>query len=87
MNLPKAVTSEVLHREVLVVTVTGDNTVFIDERQVEGEELISRITAAGKGDQPLLIKADQKADLGKVIEIWDLCRQVDIKQINIATTQ
>ncbi|MBD3380472.1 MAG: hypothetical protein GF408_08445 [Candidatus Omnitrophica bacterium] len=87
VNLPKAVTSEVLHREVMVVTVTEDNTVFIDERPVEGEELLSRITAAGKSSQPLLIKADQQADLGKVIEIWDLCRQVDIKQINIATTQ
>ncbi len=87
VNLPKAVTSEVLHKELLVVTVTENNEVFIDERPVTTEELISRITVAADEGQPLLIKADQNSNLGKVIEVWDICRQVDIKQINIATTQ
>lgn len=87
VNLPKAVTSEVLHRELLVVVVTDENEVYINERPVDGEELASRISLAGRESQSLLIKADKGADLGKVIEVWDLCRQVDIKQVNIATTQ
>ena len=87
VNLPKAVTSEVLHRELLVVVVTGDNEVYINERPVDSEELSSRISLASREDQPLLIKADKEANLGKVIEIWDLCRQVEVKQVNIATTQ
>jgi biopolymer transport protein ExbD len=87
VNLPRAVTSEVLHKELLIVTITEDNGVFINERPVSGDELVSRITIAAREDQPLLIRADKKSDLGKVIEIWDICRQVDVKQINIATTQ
>ncbi len=87
VNLPRAVTSEVLHKEQLVVIINDANEVFINERPVEGDELISRITLAGNEGQSILIKADKKADLGKIIEIWDVCRQVDIKQINIATTQ
>ena len=87
VNLPKAVTSEVLHRELLVVVVTGDNEVYVNERPVDNEELFSRISLAARENQPLLIKADKKANLGKVIEIWDLCRQVEVKQVNIATTQ
>lgn len=87
VNLPRAVTSEVLQKELLVVTITENNEIFINERSVGGEELVSRITVAAKGDQPLLIKADKKANLGKVIEIWDICRQADVKQINIATAQ
>jgi len=87
VNLPRAVTSEVLHKELLIVTVTEGNEVFINERPVGGDELVSRITIAARDNQPLLIRADKKADLGKVIEVWDICRQVDIKQINIATTQ
>ena len=87
VNLPKAVTSEVLHRELLVVVVTADNEVYINERPVDSEELSSRISLASREDQPLLIKADKEANLGKVIEIWDLCRQVEVKQVNIATTQ
>ncbi|MGB2630514.1 MAG: biopolymer transporter ExbD [Candidatus Omnitrophota bacterium] len=87
VNLPKAVTSEILHKELLIVVVTGENEVFINERPVSRDELISRITLAAKGDRSLLIKADKDADLGKVIEIWDICRQQDIKRISIATTQ
>ncbi|MFH1665477.1 MAG: biopolymer transporter ExbD [Candidatus Omnitrophota bacterium] len=87
VNLPKAVTSEVLHKELLIITVTEGNEVFINERPADGEELTSRITMAAKDGQPLLIRADKKADLGKVIEIWDICRKMDVKQINIATTQ
>ncbi|MEA3488951.1 MAG: biopolymer transporter ExbD [Candidatus Omnitrophota bacterium] len=87
VNLPRAVTSEVLHRELLILTVTEGNEVFLNERPVSGDELVSRITIAARDNQPLLIRADKKADMGKVIEVWDICRQVDIKQINIATTQ
>jgi biopolymer transport protein ExbD len=87
VNLPKAVTSEVLHRELLVVTVTSENDILVNERPVTSDELISRITVAARDDQALLIRSDKSADMGKVIEIWDICRQMDIRQINIATTQ
>jgi len=87
VNLPKAVTSEVMHKELLVVTITESNEIFINERPISKEELVSRITIAAQDEQPLLIRADKKSDLGKVIEVWDVCRQVDVKQINIATTQ
>lgn len=86
VNLPKAVTSEVLHKELLIVTITDENAVFIKERPVTDDELVSRITMAARDGQPLLIKADRGTDMGKVIEIWDICRQVDVKQVNIATT-
>lgn len=86
VNLPKAVTSEVLHKELLIVTITEENAVFIKERPVTGDELVSRITMAARDGQPLLIKADRGTSMGKVIEIWDICRQVDVKQVNIATT-
>jgi biopolymer transport protein ExbD len=42
---------------------------------------------ASKQDCPLLIRADKKANVGKIIEIWDLCRRMSVKQVNIATTQ
>lgn len=87
VNLPKAITSEVLHKELLVVTVTDDNETFVNERPVSGDELVSRIILAAKEEQPLLIKADKKSSMGKIVEIWDICRQMDVKQVNIATTQ
>jgi len=87
VNLPKAVTSEVLHRELIVLVVTDSNDVYINERPVDAEELVSRVSLAAREGRSLLIKADKGADLGKVIEVWDICRQVDMRQVNIATTQ
>lgn len=87
VDLPRAVTSEVLHRELLVITVNADNEVYINERPVSDDELVSRITLSAVEGRPILIKADKGAYLGNVIEIWDICRQANVRQINIATTQ
>ena len=87
INLPKALTGEVIQRENLVIVVTGDNFLYINERPLTGEELSSRLKIAQKESKPILIKADRKASLGKVVELWDLCRAEGIQKVNIATTQ
>jgi len=35
----------------------------------------------------LLIKSDKAASLGKIVEIWDICRELGIEKLNIATLQ
>ncbi len=87
VDLPRAVTSEVLHRDLLIVTVTSQDTVYISDRPTEWDELVSRLMLAASDEQPVLIRADKNASLGKIIQVWDVCRQVDIKNISIATTQ
>jgi biopolymer transport protein ExbD len=42
---------------------------------------------AAKRNQSILIKADKRALLGRVVEIWDTARDLGINQINIATNQ
>ena len=87
INLPKALTSEVIQKENLIIFVTGDNSLYINERTVDLDELSSRLKIAAKESKPILIKADRKASLGKVVEVWDMCRAEGIDKINIATTQ
>ena len=87
INLPKVFTSEVIQRENLIIVVTEDNTLHINERRIDHDELSSRLKIAAKESKPILIKADRKASLGKVVEVWDLCRSEGIRKINIATTQ
>ncbi len=86
INLPNALTSEVIQRENLVIVVTDDNSFYIDEKIVERDALSSRLEIAAKENKPILIKADRKASLGKVVEVWDLCRSKGIQKLNIATT-
>ena len=87
INLPKALTSEVIQRENLILVVTKDNLLYINDRQVDNEELSSRLEIAARELKPILIKADRKATLGRIVEVWDMCRAEGIEKINIATTQ
>ena len=87
VNLPKAVTSEAIHEKSLVILVTNSDLVYLNERAITTKELDSRLRIAAKEKKPLLIKADRRASMGKIVEIWDMCRDAGISQINIATSQ
>ena len=87
INLPQAITSEVIHRENLIIIVTEDDSLYINERSIDQDELLSRLKIAAKESKPILIKADRRSSLGKVVEIWDLCRSEGVEKINIATSQ
>jgi len=85
VNLPKAITSEVIHKESIIIVITKSDAIYLNEREITMDELTTRLAIAAKEDKPLLIKADRGASLGKVVEVWDLCREEGISQINIAT--
>lgn len=87
INLPKAVTSEVIQEKNLVVTVNAKNEIYLNNRAVSLKELKKNLKEAADKNRPLLIKADRQASLGRVVEIWDFCREVGLTQVNIATNQ
>ena len=87
VNLPKAVTSEVVKSENLEILVTSENVVYLNGRVVNTQELKVILKISGKKGQTILIKADKHTSLGRVVEIWDLARDMGVTQINIATNE
>ena len=87
VHLPRAITSEVMSGENFVVTLTGQDLLFLNEKPITINELVTRLKEAASVNKSLLLKADTSASLGRVVEIWDLCRELGISQINIATNQ
>lgn len=87
VNLPKALTSEVVKLENVEVLITSENVIYLNGRVVNTQELKSILKTAGKRSQTILIKADKHASLGRVVEIWDLARDMGVTQINIATNE
>lgn len=87
VNLPKALTSDVIKRQNINILVTGENLTFLEGKQITPQELKEFLKEAGKRGQTLLIKADSRASLGRVVEIWDLARDLGIAQVSIATDQ
>ena len=87
VNLPKAVTSEVVKYENIEILVTGENVTYLNGKVVNTQELKNLLKQASKREQTILIKADRHASLGRVVEIWDMARDLGLTQINIATNQ
>lgn len=87
VNLPKAITSEVIKKESMVVTVSGEDVIYLGGKVVTMADLRQELGVAAKRQSPLLIKSDRRASLGRIVEVWDLCRELGITKINIATDQ
>ena len=87
VKLPKAITSEVISSENLVITLTGQDLLFLNEAPTTLAELVPKIKQAAQDKKTVLLKADISASLGRVVELWDLCREAGVPQINIATNQ
>ncbi len=87
VNLPKAVTSEVVQYENIEVMVSGENVTYINGKVVTTQELKKMFKEVANRKQAVLIKSDRRASLGRVVEIWDIARDLGITQVNIATNQ
>jgi biopolymer transport protein ExbD len=87
VNLPKAVTSETISYENTEIVVSSENVIYLNGQVVTMLELKAFLTQMAERNQGLLIKSDKRASLGRVVEIWDMCRDLGITKINIATNQ
>jgi len=89
INLPKAVTSQAIKEKNIIITINNENIIYLDKKPITPQELTNYLTqiVKSKQEKPLLIKADKDTQLGTVVKVWDICRNVGITQINIATLQ
>ncbi|MBI3318206.1 MAG: biopolymer transporter ExbD [Candidatus Omnitrophica bacterium] len=86
VHLPKSVTPDVAYRENRVVSVAKGNQLYLGNRLVTLQELRSELAALRDSKRPFLIRADRQASVGRVVEVWDLCRSLGVTQVNIATS-
>ena len=88
VKLPKAVTSDIIKEENFIVTITSENVTYLNGAVITLKELKQKLShPPGNKDRPLLIKADRRASVGRIVDVWDLCRDLGIERINIATNQ
>ena len=87
VNLPRAITSEMLSEENAVISITAENLIYYRQKLVTIKELSPLLKGIASARLPVLIKSDRKASLGRIVVVWDICRQEGVHQVNIATTQ
>jgi biopolymer transport protein ExbD len=84
VSLPKAQTSQPAAASRLIITLTKDHVIYWDDQVVTLKELRRHLKAAG-GQAPVLIRADRYAYVDKLMELWDLCRDLGYQEVHIAT--
>lgn len=87
VRLPRAVTSEIIDSGNLVVSVTSQDLTYIDYDPIQTAALKDLLEEASHKGASVMIKADVGSSVGKIVEIWDLCRRAGIAKVNIATNQ
>jgi len=86
VNLPRAITSDMLSEENAIITITAENLIYYNQKLVTLKELSSILKKVASARLPVLIRADKKTSLGRIVVVWDICRQEGVSQVNIATT-
>ena len=87
VKLPRAVTSDVIQEENFTITISSEDIIYLNNKIVTISELTREINNFSRKSRPILIKADRRSSLGRIVDVWDLCRNLGIERINIATNQ
>jgi biopolymer transport protein TolR len=87
VNLPTAEPARIDVSDVLTITVSENERVYLENQRVTMDELKARLTSirAAQDDVAVLIKADTDIKYGKVVEVLDAVRNVGISRLAMAT--
>lgn len=88
VDLPTAAPMETMSRQPdpIVVTVSRTGEVAFNGDEVTAAELREKLMAAKSAwaDQPVLIRGDGEGRFQAVIDVMDLCRELQIKRFSLA---
>jgi biopolymer transport protein TolR len=87
VNLPKAAAKPTAVEERLVLTVTKDQSFFLNDKRVPsgGLEQALRGAFTNRTDKTLYLKADAALSYGAVIEAMDRVRRAGIERLGMVT--
>ena len=87
LTLPTAITGELHPEEDIIISVTGDNDLYLNGEKVSLEELLDglgeKVQEAEK--KTVVIKADEKIDLGLAVRVMDIARRAEAENVVIST--
>ncbi|MBI4712697.1 MAG: biopolymer transporter ExbD [Planctomycetes bacterium] len=67
------------------VTVRSDDRIFIKEKEVSLQELMTEFRNFAKVNQAVIITGDKDASLGRTLAVWDAAKTAGIRELNIRT--
>lgn len=88
VNLPVASSSHQEAPKPVAITLMKDGTISIGDTVVDIEEIKPRVEQlADKADTPVILRADENVEHGKVIKVMDEIKSAGITKLSIATQE
>ncbi|MEW5757993.1 MAG: biopolymer transporter ExbD [Candidatus Omnitrophota bacterium] len=88
VTLPQAKAAEIHKDELVVLFISKDNKIYVNQEEVKHENLNSILRDYFKGeDKKLIMKADEKINLGLAISVMDIAKECGVDNLVIATRQ
>jgi len=87
LELPTIKSKEVARVDNLVLFVSKDDVIYLNDKQVSMENLAAEITAAIPNikEKTLVLKADRETEHGVIVQIMDIAKRNGLKKIVIGT--
>ena len=88
VNLPVASSSHQEAPKPVAITLMKDGTISIGDTVVGIEEIKPRVEQlADKADTPVILRADENVEHGKVIKVMDEIKSAGVTKLSIATQE
>jgi len=87
ITLPAAATAKLYPEEDTIISITTDNHIYLNEEQVGLNDLPGRLRVklSGVKKKTIIIKADEKIDLGLAVKVMDIAKQAGAEGLVIST--
>lgn len=87
ITLPEASTGKLHPEQDLIIFITKDNRLYLNEERVTLDDLLDklRIKVEEAEKKTVIIKADEKIDLGLAVKVMDIAKQAEAEGLVIST--
>jgi len=87
LTLPTASTAKLHPEEDVIISITNDNDLYLNEEKVNLDNLPEKLRVKLNKSQKktVIIKADEKIDLGLAVKIMDIAKQAKAEGLVIST--
>ena len=87
ISLPESVTALPQDNKDVVIFIAGDNSLYFEEKAITEKDLLGAMSGKLKGivKKTVIIKADEKADLGPAVRVMDMVKQAGGESLVIST--
>jgi len=88
ITLPAARTAESQPKMDIVVSISGDEIIYLNDRKVDLTNLLDELKEEVKRTQgrKVTIRADENIDLGLAVKVMDIAREAKVESLVISTT-